>query len=385
MRLRLSARFPQSHTSQAKKVNIPHSDAESDDSDTTVLELASSAGLGGFSPTLDIAVEAEETPTEPHTDLVDYDAEGEDEDEDVHMQDLSLADHSSYTALGHTDNSSSTAGAEATSSSQPICQHNLNNLHFGGGHSTDGTSFPDLTNTNPRPPANSLAAHTHYLVGDGPQHGTQGPDVWELFATHQLNTAVNDLQAHPFGVATADNFAEPRSSPMPFTNDLPHPHPPLSRIPTPAPWILVPETQVPTPRRPKTPLPWSQPTPLPPVHDSTRYMLVSHTGAPTGSPFSLCAPTASRPHPRLSTRQLASQACTQAQSSRLQIPPPTNLTDTENLHTRSHSLPDHNPRPPRLTPLRLSLSLPDFLDGTRNHTDDSISEGEEERLDPNAS
>ncbi|KAG9088148.1 hypothetical protein FRC06_002211 [Ceratobasidium sp. 370] len=66
--------------------NIPHSDVESDDSNTTVPELTNSASLGGPGPNFDIVAKVEETPTELDTDLVDYDAEGEDDDRDKFMQ-----------------------------------------------------------------------------------------------------------------------------------------------------------------------------------------------------------------------------------------------------------------------------------------------------------
>ncbi|KAG8732992.1 hypothetical protein FRC10_000495 [Ceratobasidium sp. 414] len=69
--------------------DILRSDVESDDGDVelndgdmTMHKLTHVPYPADF----DIAAEVEETPTEPDTNLVDYNAEGEDEDEDVNME-----------------------------------------------------------------------------------------------------------------------------------------------------------------------------------------------------------------------------------------------------------------------------------------------------------
>ncbi|KAG8737647.1 hypothetical protein FRC10_007970 [Ceratobasidium sp. 414] len=322
--------------------DIPHSDTESDNSNATILELARPPGLDGLCTDFGVAAETEDTPTEPDSDLVDYDAEGEDEDEDedgdVHMQDFPLVD--CYVDPGRAGVPGPTAQIGIGSPTQPAnlsantSQNDiqavfgsLDNLRFSDGHCTDGDCFPSLADAYSHPP----------------------------FAMHQLDAAVDDLQAHPPSVASTSACVPP-----PPTDDPPHPRPP-SRVATPAPWIVVPEIQVPVPYQPMTPLPQSQPT---------RYTLASQiqTGAPTGLSFPLRAPTSSRRRPRLSTRELVSQARSQAWSPHLPIPPPpANLPNTDNIRTRS-SLDHDDTLPLGLTPLRLSLNP----DDAGNNTDDAI-------------
>ncbi|KAG9078576.1 hypothetical protein FS749_009388 [Ceratobasidium sp. UAMH 11750] len=227
----------------------------------------------------------------------------------------------------------------------------LDNLGFADGHPTDSDHFPGLADAYSCPVPDRLAAHAS-LFGNGQQYGIQDPNVWEPLSMHHVNTA---------------------ALPPPPINGLPHPRPP-SRVATPAPWIVVPETQAPTLHQPSTPLPQPQPT---------RYTLVSQvqTGSPTGSPFSLRTPTSSCPRPRLSTRELVSQARSQARSPHLPIPPPpANLPGTSNLRARSSLDPD-DALPFGLAHLRLSLNS----GGAGDNTDDAISEDEERRLDPDAS
>ncbi|KAG8731262.1 hypothetical protein FRC10_001915 [Ceratobasidium sp. 414] len=315
--------------------DIPHSDAESDGSDETMLELTHTANLNGHDGVLDIAAEADETPTELDPDLLDYDAEGEDEDEAA--QPVNVL-------------------ANASEEDIQALFGSLGGLHFSDGPSTTSGHFPS----------------------------TQGHDPWDPFAMHHLNTAVNDLQIHP--------SMQPHSSQLHLADGFPCPQPPPSRVPTPAPWIVVPEVQAPAPRPPTAPLPSTQSMPPPPASNTTRYTLVSHSGIPTGLSCSLRAPTPSHTHPRLSTRDLVSQIRgTHTESPHPRIPTaPTGLA-SDNL--RTHSLPGHISNPPPLgpTPLRISLSLPNFLQGAGNNggnveeSTDPMPEGEEQRLDSSAS
>ncbi|KAG8732991.1 hypothetical protein FRC10_000494 [Ceratobasidium sp. 414] len=73
-----------------------------------------------------------------------------------------------------------------------------------------------------------------------------------------------------------------------------------------------------------------------------------------------------------------------AQSPGLRIPlPPT--SQTGNLHAHSPPTQEDNPHAIGPTPLRVSLSLPDFLCNTRHHGGDSRSDGEEAYSDSSAS
>ncbi|KAG8728155.1 hypothetical protein FRC10_005254, partial [Ceratobasidium sp. 414] len=355
--------------------DIPRSDTESEDSDAQVPELAA------LSTNSRVAVETEDTPTEPDSDLVDYDAEGEDEDGDgdTYMQHLPPANHSFSMGPECAGASGSMPGVEATSATNPFASASqddiqalfgsLGNPHFGDGHPTNsnGDHFPGFPDVYSPPVPDCLVAHTCNLFGDGAQYGIQDSNTWEPFTVHQLNATVNDLQARQPSLASAESCSNHPARLSPPDN-LPHRRPPPSRVATPAPWIIVPETQAPNLRQPTTPLP-------------QRYALASQTGTPTGLPFSLRPLTSPHPRPHLSTRELVSQARSQAQSSRPSVPPlPTNLPNINNLRTRSS--PDIDDALPfGLGSLRLSLDL----DDVGNNTDDAIAEDEERLLDPDAS
>ncbi|KAG8732210.1 hypothetical protein FRC10_001159 [Ceratobasidium sp. 414] len=96
--------------------DIPRSDTESEDSDAQVPELAA------LSTNSRVAIETEDTPTEPDSDLVDYDAEGEDEDgdRDTYMQYLPPANHSFSMGPECAGVSGSMPGVEATSATNPF-------------------------------------------------------------------------------------------------------------------------------------------------------------------------------------------------------------------------------------------------------------------------
>ncbi|KAG8738805.1 hypothetical protein FRC10_006457 [Ceratobasidium sp. 414] len=383
-------------------LDIPHSDAESDNSDATVLELTNLSHLGQLDTTFDVAAEAGKTLIEPNGDLVDYDAEGEDEDEDedVYMQDFPMANYQfSAPAAAHVGTFGSTTSTEAaphtyciylltiaylTQPTNPFINASdddiqalfggLDNLHFG--------NSPTITNNNnfPHPIPDHLVTHAQYLFGNitnESQYTAQGSNELEPFAT------VDNLQAGTSNLVPVDHSTGPLPShpaPLPLVNNPPPP----SRVATPAPWIVVPEPQAPIPPRPVTPPRWSQSVPPPPAHNATWYMLASHASAPIGSPFSLHAPTSTRPRPHLSTRELVSHAHAEAWSPCLPIPPPfTYPTNANNPRTRS-PLDHDNSHPSGITALRRSLNSPDFLDNSGYNTDDVISEGEEQCLDPDA-
>ncbi|KAG8732071.1 hypothetical protein FRC10_001257, partial [Ceratobasidium sp. 414] len=137
--------------------DLPHSDAESDGSDATELQLVSSNNLGELSTTFDVGLEADETPTEPDIDLVDYDAEGEDEDEDIHMQATQLTN----------------PFADASNDDIQALFGGLNNLHFGDSPATNDGDLPGFADAHSRPIPDRWAAHAQYLFGsisDEPQH-----------------------------------------------------------------------------------------------------------------------------------------------------------------------------------------------------------------------
>ncbi|KAG9088047.1 hypothetical protein FRC06_002249, partial [Ceratobasidium sp. 370] len=183
--------------------DILHSDAESDDSNGTALELACPANPNGLPTNPRVPAETKDTPTEPD-DLVDYDAEGEaeaedgdrdgdgDGDGDINMQDLPLANCSFYRdpeCAGTPGFTTQTGTAPSTwpadlfaNASQDDIQAvfgSLDALRFGT--DTDNNHLPSLTNAYPHPARN--------LFGNGQEY------------------------------------------------DLPHLRPP-SRVTTPAPWIV---------------------------------------------------------------------------------------------------------------------------------------------------
>ncbi|KAG9076442.1 hypothetical protein FS749_011786 [Ceratobasidium sp. UAMH 11750] len=362
--------------------DIPPSNAESDDSNATLPELARPADPSELNLGFNVASEVEDMLPEMDPDLLDYDAEGEDKDMDVCMEGISLTNCSSYAIPGRTgDGSCSMAGTVPTLSARPVNPladaseddiqalfGSLDNLHFGDGPSTSGGGFFPSTNfadTLPGPPDNQLVAHAHYLFGNG-LHSTHGSNAWE--------PATNHSPPQPSEIGRVGYPMQPP------TNDLPDLCPPQSRVPTPAPWIAVPEIQAHVLHPLTGPAPPLQSTPSP-ARNNSGYTLVSSTGIPTGLPFSLRAPTASCPCPHLSTRELVAQVRAQAQSPHLRIPPPTGVND--NLHASSPlARHEFGSRALSPTPLRHSLSLPEFLGGTGDNTDDTMSDTEEQ--DPDA-
>ncbi|KAG9080275.1 hypothetical protein FRC06_006842, partial [Ceratobasidium sp. 370] len=332
------------------------SDGESNVTDATVPELIHMAGFDVDNTGFNVAAETEEPPLLVDSDLLDYDAEGEDdvEDEDVQMKDLSTADYPSHAALEFTG---------------PMACVGVNGAQTGfpGNISSAADPLNSLTNPDEDDIAALFGSLKDLQFGDATsvnleqelQNPFQGPNAWEPFAIHQPNATMNNTLAHTPHLPDQASSSHSFNPPMPprFSNPPPvhRPHTPQQRVPTPAPWIVSAEPQIPNLHPPTTPLahPQSMVPPAPPTS-------MSHAGTTNNLPRSPPVPTA---HPRLSTstRERVPQTHTQVQSPHPNLRPPTSPRNFPLDHGFTPSL--------SLPPLRLSLSLPEFLGGDEAGTD----------------
>ncbi|KAG8777228.1 hypothetical protein FRC12_000490 [Ceratobasidium sp. 428] len=338
--------------------DIPPSDTESDsEPEDTTPELTGTVGSNEPNCSFNVVTEADDTTIPSDYDLLDYDAEGEDEDEDVCMEGITYSNYLASTANGRTHGTDTPALGEQAG--------------FGGeqawaaGDPTFGSSqsLNLLANTSDEDVIALFGGLDELRLDNsfsgGLSNGMHDPSVWEPFAMNELSAAVNSLEASAsvpcLPSLSANLLGIDRPTQPPITTS---PQPP-SRIPTPAPWIIGAQPQTPnlrlpsTPRHQSTPLPVSISRPAPPS-------FTPHTGPSRGSNV----PGQARP--RLTTSERAAQARLQARSRHIPLPPPARSAD-EYL-TR---FPLERGTSPVLepSPLRVSLSVPDFL-----HSDDSDGE-----------
>ncbi|KAF8595896.1 hypothetical protein BDV93DRAFT_514595 [Ceratobasidium sp. AG-I] len=373
--------------------DIPLSDAESDATDATMLDLTHENG-----PYPDAFGHCDAVGNLDDLNLLDYDAEGEDEedeykeaddeDEDILMEDYIApsANQDPY-APKYADAS---AGAMAnvrpsvqpanipenpTSFAQPI------NLLANASEEDIQVLFGGLDTI-----AFGTAMSDHFV--NEPQNSILDPNMWEPFAMHQLDAVVDDLQAryspYPCGHASPPHAAVVNQPSQPCTSRYsqlpPVIHPPHSHTPPrQAPAVSLSRTEV-IPRLLTTPQSRPQ-SALPLPLDCT---IAPSTPAPhTSTPASLLRfsfdSSPSHFRPCLSTSEQAARTRTQLRA-QPDLPP---------APTLAHSFHVHSPLVCNNTPIlaphpqRPSISLPVPVRTTNGHL--SETEDEERRLDPNAS
>ncbi|QRV82705.1 hypothetical protein RhiJN_10725 [Ceratobasidium sp. AG-Ba] len=292
--------------------DIPHSDDESNESnnfDHTIPNASIAAEHHILDHTFDVADEAD--------DLLDYDAEGEDDDEhaDTNMD----MDINGFSISGGLDRSNSSSWycpspnqpvdllANASKDDIQALFSGFNSLRFDKEAASLGQTdyFPaDFSAFDPP------VLHIWNNADGGSGIRSQAYGAQEPLAAHQVNTN-----------ATTNNSCTPGSleiPPLPAPNSaLPHPPlPPLRRVPTPAPWIMTPEVEFPTPLQPSSIIhvPCSQPTPLPSVRQATPRASASRAGTPVGRSIpSRRSWVSARPRPQTSTSKRASRIRGEAQ------------------------------------------------------------------------
>ncbi|KAG8718405.1 hypothetical protein FRC09_012714 [Ceratobasidium sp. 395] len=303
---------------------------------THVPRVAEYVGLGDQ---FDIAAE---------DDLLDYDAEGEDDNGeqadsniDMDIGDFSFSGDSNHPGAGPWGRCPPPAEpldllANASEEDVQALFTGFDSLRFDDrSDSLDNGYFPgDFRSFN------SSGAHAWSDVnGDlesGLQLTTLGLGGTQEPLTARQPAAASDhfyardsthdpTRAHIAGHAALPG-ANPRanlSSHPPATNaESPRPPlPPLRRVPTPAPWVSVPEVQVPARRPPIASVP-PQPTPPPPARQVAPHAPASRASTPYGRATSSHPPVFAEPRTRLNTSQQASQACREAGPSRPRHPVP---------------------------------------------------------------
>ncbi|KAG8774734.1 hypothetical protein FRC12_001845 [Ceratobasidium sp. 428] len=335
--------------------DIPLSDTDSDTSDDDAPELTSAVGPGKPSQCFNVATEAGDTtvPTDP--DLLDYDAEGEDDDEDICMEGIIYNNYVQSSTVNRR-----ACGADT---SMPGEQAEVGDGQaWASGCPTYSSQPLDLLANTSNEDVLALFGGLDELrldnsFGGGPPNGMNDPSMWEPFAMGELSAAVNSLEASysprlpgysanlliscPLGI---DQTTQPPAT------SLDRQHAPPSRVPTPAPWIIGARPQTPNLRPPSTPQ--HQPTPPPFIHSPAPRLSTPHAG-----PLRALE-TPSRACPRLSTSQRAAQARIQARSRHIPLPPPADSADQLLTRFPVERGTTSVLEPP---PLRVSLDVPDFL------------------------
>ncbi|KAG9122593.1 hypothetical protein FRC07_000967 [Ceratobasidium sp. 392] len=276
--------------------DIPHSDTEFDDLDNATATFNTMTGNAahtiestGPNSHFDVAAEAD--------DLLDYDAEGEDDDEqmdiDMDFEDFTAGGQSSRTIL----DSPSAGGVESTGNFHDLPAQHLNLL----ANTSDEDirvlfSGFDSLRFDERPAAlDNDFFSGNFTDFDSPAAQARN-DVNESFGSNSPVLPGADLGSGCF-------------PPLPTSETLPRPPlPPLRRIPTPAPWILTPEVQIPTPIQPPSAhTPRSQAIPPPSSHRATPQTPARGASASFSQHIPRSSPVFAHPRPRLSTSEQASQ------------------------------------------------------------------------------
>ncbi|QRV72033.1 hypothetical protein RhiJN_00047 [Ceratobasidium sp. AG-Ba] len=347
--------------------DLPHSDAESDSTDATILEIST---IPTQDSGVDMEVDTDEfegviEPAGVDKELWDYDAEGEDEDENTATKDTS---HTSHPFLAGWATYPSTSNIGASSCDAPNLLANtsdedmaallggLGDLHFAGNNPRPSSSFP-IDFTLPYGSTGNITTGRGcniLSIGSGAEQGftaagssrSRSPDFHHGFPIYQVQPQLDRLSTPDFTLGRAHNDI----APDPTSHGL------ASRTGTPARQRSI--DLMPPPRLPQTQIPLSPSSvsvPLPRLarHD-TPHPFASRTGSPIASGHSVAA-TTSYSHSRPSTRDLVAQTRAQVRSSALASVLPSGLTPGNND--------EDDDIPPTLepTPLRVSLSLPEFL------------------------
>ncbi|KAG8723505.1 hypothetical protein FRC09_003064 [Ceratobasidium sp. 395] len=340
-------------------------------------------GLGGH---LNVSAEAD--------DLLDYDAEGEDDDDgeptdsdmDMDIDDFSFGGDlncPSANAWDHYPPSAQSLDLLANASEEDIQAlfSGFDSLRFNDeSASLDNSYFQgDFDSFNP--PAAHTWSDVNGSLGSGSGSRLQpvipGLGAQEPFAVRQLDAAADHLYTrgptphfanHPT-VPTTDPSINATPRPLAINAEPSHsthaesprpPLPPLRRLPTPAPWVSIPEVQI-TTRHPSVASTPPQPTPLPPVRRVAPYASASRASTPSRQNTPSRAPAFARPLPPLRTSQQASRVHKEAGPSRPRHSPPapavasptlaygSNLTGLESENSEGDS--DNSDAPRASTPV----------------------------------
>ncbi|KAG8790942.1 hypothetical protein FRC12_010586 [Ceratobasidium sp. 428] len=291
--------------------DIPHSDTKFDNLNNATATFNVTTGNAahtikstGPDSHFDVAAEAD--------DLLDYDAEGKDDDEqmdiDMDFEDFTVSGQSSRAIICSplADGVESTGNFHASSAQHLDLLANtsvkdiwvlfsgFDSLRFDERPASLGNNIfsGDLTNFN------SPAAHGWN-------------DIDESFGSNSPVLSGTDLGSGCF-------------PPLPASETLLHPPlPPLCQIPTPALWIATPEVQIPTPIQPPSAhTPQSQAVPPPSSHQATPQTPARGASTPFSQHIPRSSPLFAHPRPWLSTSEPASQIRNKAgplQSSRLSL------------------------------------------------------------------
>lgn len=234
----------------------------------------------------------------------------------------------------------------------------------------------------------SGTATSDYFVNE-PQNSILGPNTCEPFAMHQLNAAIDGLQARyspypcshssPPHAAVVNQPLQPCTSyysQLPPVVHSPRSHAPPREAPTVSPYRteVIPRLLATPQSRPQSALPPSlncsitPPTPAPHASTPASLLRSSFDSGP------------SRSRPRLSTSERAAQTRAQLRAPQPDLPPASTLAQSLRVHS---SLDCNNTPILAPHPQRPSISLPEPV-----HTTDCPlpeTEDEEWRLEPNAS